>query len=153
MSIIHRMNVWTTSYIEAYINTSLTAPSLRRIVIARLQRDVSVCSLIACYILSTFHNHLRGPTSSNEKVADHCRKALTTVSADACCPCFESLRNKMIRQVRVLEHCVPQPKTFETTSEACIYAHSAVTKPRLRRASRGTIYHVLDGRADHGPIK
>jgi len=32
-------------------------------------------------------------------------------------------------------------------------AHSAVTKPRLRRASRGTIYHVLDGWADHGPIK
>ena len=32
-------------------------------------------------------------------------------------------------------------------------AHSAVTKPRLRWASRGTIYHILDGRVDHGPIK
>ena len=31
--------------------------------------------------------------------------------------------------------------------------HSAVTKPRLRWTSQGTIYHVLDGQADHRPIK
>jgi len=31
---------------------------------------------------------------------------------DACCPSVESLRNKMIRQVMVLEHYVPQPKTL-----------------------------------------
>ena len=46
------------------------------------------------------------------KVANQFRKALTTVSVDACRPRFESLRNKMIRQIMVLEYGVPQPKNF-----------------------------------------
>ena len=56
--------------------------------------------------------------------------------------------------------------TVETSSETVLWVvllhpvgsivsfpHSAVTKPHLRRDSWGTIYHVLDGQVDHGPIK
>ena len=63
-------------------------------------------------MLSVFHNLLRPPVSSYQKVADHCREAFTTVSVDAYHSYFESLRKKIIHQVTVLGYCVVQSKTF-----------------------------------------